>query len=159
MVSSQPSLDALYQQAWSANTSPKVKHFLWRCISNTLPVAGNMVKRYIAKDSSCSRCGGSEEYINHVLFQCPYARRIWADSPFHPPPFGIWSASLHTNLQWVLNLTKEFPEEIVDADLVPWLLWRIWKNMNEFIFIGKDYDILATIDKAKEDATKWKNRE
>lgn len=38
----QPSLDDIYQLAWRTNTSPKIHHFLWRCISNSIPIAGNM---------------------------------------------------------------------------------------------------------------------
>ncbi|XP_056859988.1 uncharacterized protein LOC130508476 [Raphanus sativus] len=130
----QPSLDGLYQQAWRVNASPKIRHFLWRCISNSIPVAANMVRRHIAKDMSCSRCECREEDINHVLFQCTYARLIWAHSTIHPPPHGIWSDSIYTNLHWVLNQKQEFPKEEVEDESVPYLLWRIWKNRNEFVF-------------------------
>ncbi|XP_048605758.1 uncharacterized protein LOC106359240 [Brassica napus] len=66
----QPSLDDLYQRVWKYNTSPKVCHFLWRCISNSLPAAANMRSRHISKDGSCSRCGMESETVNHILFQC-----------------------------------------------------------------------------------------
>ncbi|XP_048613516.1 uncharacterized protein LOC125587312 [Brassica napus] len=67
----QPSLDDLYQRVWKYNTSPKVRHFLWRCISNSLPTAANMRSKHISKDRSCSRCGMESETVNHILFQCP----------------------------------------------------------------------------------------
>ncbi|CAA7041651.1 unnamed protein product [Microthlaspi erraticum] len=48
-----------------SDASPKVQHFLWKCISNSLPVAGNLLSRHIAKEGSCVRCpnnkvGGSK---------------------------------------------------------------------------------------------------
>lgn len=54
---------------------------------------------------------------------------------------------------------KKFLKKKVEEALIPWFLWKIWKNMNEFAFKGKDYDAPATVYKAKEDKTKWKSRE
>lgn len=147
----QPSLDSLYQRAWKQNISPKVRHFLWRCISNALPAAANMKNRHIAKDGSCSRCGLESETVNYILFECPYARRVWAESPIHAPPEGKMSDSIYSNLHRVLSLQERYPQEEARADLVPWLLWRLWKNRNNFIFQGKDYSAPDTVKKAIED--------
>lgn len=67
----QPSLDCLYQAIWQVKTSPKIQHFLWKCLSNILPVAETMKKRHIAKEDECHRCSTGSESINHMLFQCP----------------------------------------------------------------------------------------
>lgn len=58
-----------------------------------------------------------------------------------------------------LKSEKEFLKKEVEERLVTWFLWRIWKNMNEFAFKGKDYDAPATVYKAKEDELEWKSRE
>lgn len=79
----QPSLDGIYQRVWQLETSPKVRHFLWRCLSNALPIADNMVHRHIAKDRRCNRCGAEAETVNHLLFQCPFARLVWAEANVH----------------------------------------------------------------------------
>ncbi|KAG2330884.1 hypothetical protein Bca52824_002064 [Brassica carinata] len=91
----QPSLDRLYQLAWKTHTSPKIHHFLWRCINNAVPVASNLARRRISKDTGCFRCGNDTETINHVLFQCPFARLVWAHSSIPAPP-GV--ASRHSTL-------------------------------------------------------------
>ena len=57
-----------------------------------------------------------------------------------------------------MNLKKEFPREDVEEGLVPWLLWRLWKNRNEFNFRGKDYDARTTVKKVWEDVMEWKSR-
>lgn len=154
----QPSFDGIYQQIWSTEISPKVKHFMWRSLSKSLPVAENMAHRHITKDRRCSRCGADSESTNHLLFQCPYARRLWAEANIHIPPPGHWSDSLYSNLHWVLNLKKEYPKEEMEGDLAPWLLWRIWKNRNDFIFRGRVYPFTATVEKAKEDGEEWRRR-
>ncbi|XP_018435800.2 uncharacterized protein LOC108808101 [Raphanus sativus] len=155
----QPSLDCIYQMVWRLETSPKIKHFLWRCLNNSLPVAENMTYRHIAKDKRCSRCDGEAESVNHLLFQCHYARRAWAVANIHIPPSGKWSDSLFDNLYWVLNLKQEYQKEEVDEGFVPVLLWRLWKNRNEFLFRGKDYDADSTVRKVWEDVEEWRNRE
>lgn len=147
------------KKIWNFETSPKVKHFLWRCLSNALPVAANMVHRHIAKDKSCSRCGAEAETVNHLLFTCPYARLIWAVANVHIPPPGSWSDSFYSNLHWVLNLKQEYPKEQVEEDLTPWIMWRLWKNRNELLFRSKEYTAQMYVEKARDDARVWKSRE
>ena len=154
----QPSLDHLFQLAWSTETSPKVHHFLWRCISNLLPVAGNLARRHIAKEAGCLRCGCDTENVNHVLFQCPFARLVWALSPILAPPEGIIMNSLYSNIYHVLNIKKEYPREDIQAEIVPWILWRLWKNRNELLFKGKEFEAGSLILKAREDLEEWQGR-
>lgn len=42
--------------------------------------------------------------------------------------------------------------------LVPWLLWRIWKNRNDLVLHGKEYGAMELVEKAKEDMDEWRNR-
>ncbi|KAG2328022.1 hypothetical protein Bca52824_010750 [Brassica carinata] len=95
----QPSLDELYQQIWKLQTSPKIRHFLWKCISDSLPAAANMRHRHIAKDGNCGRCNMDSETVNHILFTCPYARLIWAVSPIQAPPNGVIALVALENLE------------------------------------------------------------
>lgn len=147
----QPSLDGLYQQIWKLSTSPKIHHFIWRCVSDALPTAATMRKRHISKDGSCGRCAMDKETANHILFKCPYARLVWALSPICAPPNGEWPDSLCANLYRVMNHKQHPHPEFAKDDLVPWLLWRIWKNRNDYLFKGVDHSAPNTIDKALED--------
>lgn len=102
----QSSMDPLFQLAWDSDTSTKIHHFLWRYISNTIPVAGNMARRHIFKEAGCLRCGYDAKSVNHVLFQCPFARLVWALSPIPAPPDGLLMNSLYSNVYHVLNIWK-----------------------------------------------------
>ncbi|KAL0846170.1 hypothetical protein Bca101_019416 [Brassica carinata] len=154
----QPSLDRLYQLAWKTHTSPKIHHFLWRCINNAVPVASNLARRRISKDTGCFRCGNDTETINHVLFQCPFARLVWAHSSIPAPPGGIMNQSFYSNFFHALNVQNEYPNDELQVDIVPWLLWRLWKNRNEMLFKGKEYEAESLVRKAEEDAEEWKAR-
>lgn len=151
----QPSLDELNRQIWKMKTSPKVRHFLWKCISETLPAAANMHRRHIAKMVAVE---GFLWTVKHILFTCPYARLIWAVSPIQAPPNGVMSDSLYANIYRVKNQKHHTPDLKAYDDLVPWLLWRIWKNRNEYIFKGTDYSALSTVAKAMEDMEEWIGR-
>ena len=154
----QPSLDHLYQLAWNTNTSPKIHHFLWRCISNILPVAGNMARKHISKEAGCYRCGHEVETVNHMLFQCPLARLVWALTPIPAPPDGMMMQSLYSNIYHVLSVQKQYPNDDVQAGIVPWLMWRLWKNRNELIFQGKERAAEEIVRRAIEDAEEWRGR-
>lgn len=71
-----------------ADTSPKVQHFLWKCMSGCLPVGYNLTHKYLSKDSTCLRCQAGVETENHLLFECTYARLVWALSCIPIPPEG-----------------------------------------------------------------------
>ncbi|XP_013729557.1 uncharacterized protein LOC106433258 [Brassica napus] len=68
------------------------------------------------------------------------------------------SDSLYSNFYRVLNLNYEHAKEEAHDQLGPWLLWRIWKNRNEFLYKGKDYDAPSTVRKAREDMEEWRSR-
>lgn len=153
----QPSLDTLFQLIWKIKASPKIQHFLWTCLRSSLPVAGNLAYRHIAKEKECPRCPGLTETTNHLLFTCHYARLIWAISPIPAPPNGQWSDSVYSNLYRALHQCKEqsISEEV--ERIVPWLLWRLWKHRNKLIFEGVEYNVEDTLWKAQEDADEWAN--
>ncbi|CDY12357.1 BnaC08g08480D [Brassica napus] len=48
--------------------------------------------------------------------------------------------SLYSNVYHVLSVQKAYPRDDIQADIVLWLLWRLWKNRNEFLFKGKEYE-------------------
>ncbi|KAG2297824.1 hypothetical protein Bca52824_034296 [Brassica carinata] len=118
----QPSLDVLFQQIWKLNTSPKIHHFLWKSLSDSLPAAANMRTRHIARDGSCGRCSMDNETVNHILFTCPYARLVWAVSPIHAPPNGELSDSLYANLFRQSTSQMESPTSKLDKMQLRWSL-------------------------------------
>ena len=127
-------------------------------LSNCLSVAGNMAYRHLFREASCVRCPDSRETVNHLLFKCCFARLVWAISPIPAYPEGEWTDSLYANLFWVLNLEVEIPKLGKIGNLVPWLLWRLWKSRNELMFKGKEYDAPEVLRRAMEDFEEWSTR-
>lgn len=151
----QPSLNGLKKQIWSIPTEPKLRLFLWRASSDALPVAHLFAIRGMDRDNRCQLCGGDMESINHVLFTCSLARQVWALSLVPNPPLGFDELSFHSNLNYLIKMSKmaHFPVEIRRS--FPWILWRIWKNRNSFCFEGKFLSPLDSIAEIKDDAEFW----
>ncbi|KAL1188434.1 hypothetical protein V5N11_026817 [Cardamine amara subsp. amara] len=59
------------QGVWKLNTAPKLKHFLWRMITNVLATGTALRHQQILTDAACSQ---EEENIHHLVFLCPYAQ-------------------------------------------------------------------------------------
>lgn len=62
---------------WKLPILENMKHFLWLALHESLPTNSFLVKRHIFVDSSCNRCGATEETILHTIRDCPLARMVW----------------------------------------------------------------------------------
>lgn len=61
------------QKMWKTRLPPKLKHFLWRLLSHSLPTGSNLQRRHAIRDSQCRRCCQHEETEKHLfllLFLC-----------------------------------------------------------------------------------------
>lgn len=76
------------------------------------------------------------ESINHVLFSCPIARRVWA----------------YFDYLLTVASRKDVPEVI--SRIFPWV-WLLCKNKNAISFEGKVFTVEDTVNKIKEDARHW----
>ena len=86
--------------------APKIKIFMWKALSNALSVNDGLLPRGLKIDLRCQRCGMEGESINHVLFSCPAARHVWAQSNF---PFVV----LKTYLCMKISITSCSLKEVL----------------------------------------------
>lgn len=69
---------AIWKQLWSLNIPPKIRNFVWRACSNILPTKDNLMKRKIRVEPLCEFCNQQTESVFHILWECPFARNVWA---------------------------------------------------------------------------------
>ncbi|XP_056843138.1 uncharacterized protein LOC130495690 [Raphanus sativus] len=150
-----PSLNDLRSQVWKISTAPKIKKFLWKALSNALGVADECIARGMKVDPRCPKCGEEGESINHVLFTCPAARLVWANSGFPFLQRGFEHCSLYTNVSYLISKGKDQQVSKEIGRSFPWILWMLWKNKNAFIFEGKHNDADETVAKCLEDSKRW----
>lgn len=77
-VLAQPSVNIIKEKIWKIPTAPKIRIFLWKAISEALPVNDLIINRGMKMDGRCQGCGLVGESIHHILFQCDVARQVWA---------------------------------------------------------------------------------
>lgn len=70
-----------YSSVWDIKTSEKIKTFIWRSLYGGLRVGEQFAFQNIQVSLLCPRCDAIES-ITHLLFQCPYAAKVWDLAPF-----------------------------------------------------------------------------
>ncbi|XP_010518654.1 PREDICTED: uncharacterized protein LOC104793932 [Camelina sativa] len=103
-----PHITPLHAFVWTIKCPPKVRPFMWQAITGCVAVSSNLRKRGLGCDTQCVLCGAPEETINHVLFECPPTRQVWALSQF-PTRSGISLRSriLDPNPEAILRVAED----------------------------------------------------
>lgn len=70
----------IWSTIWSINTLLKIKHFLWKVASNSLPTGLNLHKRKILESLICSLCGAFDEGVEHCILLCSWIECTWFGS-------------------------------------------------------------------------------
>ena len=146
-----PTVDILKAFCWKVRCPPKIQHFLWQIISGCIAVMKNLQTRGIQGDICCARCGDPEESINHVFFECPPARQVWALSKIPSNPNIFPSSSFFANMDYLFWRVN--PK--MDDHQFAWILWYIWKGRNNKVFSNLDIDPTDTLKIAELESTLW----
>ena len=71
-----------YSSTWGKicklNVPPKVCTFLWKACSGCLPTWENLDKKQVRVEAIYELCCHHFEITSHVLWECPFARNVWA---------------------------------------------------------------------------------
>ena len=146
-----PTVDTLKTFCWEVRCPPKLKHFLWQLLSGCIAVMKNLQGRGIQGDICCTRCGDPEESINHVFFECPPARQVWALSKIPSNPDLFPTCSFFGNMDHLFwRITPK-----MDDHQFAWILWYIWKGRNNKVFSNLDMDPRETLRLAELESTLW----
>lgn len=150
-----PSLNELKVKVWKIPTAPKIKTFIWRAVSNAIPVGELLVKRGIKMDPVA--CGFQGESINHIIFQFSVARQVWALDNVPYPESGFDKVSHYCNFHMLMVMMKmkngNIPEKVRNA--IPWIVWHLWKFRNGVIFEARSKTTLEVVVKAMDEAEFW----
>lgn len=111
-----------WSSLWKLDIPPKVRVFWWRVLHNSLPSKSELKRRHVTAESYCETCGDPDETLYHVFFQCPLAKRFWAEVksllgvavPNLPP----WSWASE-----ILKVGKGPPNAMATVTCGAWALW------------------------------------
>lgn len=136
-------------------TLPKIKVFLWKSLSEALPTTDLLRSRGMKGVNRCQTFGEETESINHILFDCTFARLVWARSSIPHPKNGFSGVSIYTNMNYLFTLRNLNRLREEDKRVWPWILWNLWKKKNEMCFEGRCLTAVDLVRKAYEEAAEW----
>lgn len=88
VTESSKALNKIKEKIWKIATTPKIRLFLWRAMSDALAVA-DCLRKHLAVNPLCQLCYTAEETIAHVLFGCTLASQVWSATTLPLPNQGF----------------------------------------------------------------------
>ena len=122
-------------------TLPKIIHFLWLCLHNSVPVKGVLASGGISCSSLCPVCNKQEENIIHVLYDCEFAQIFWdiIQTPIGLRQFGVTNMSDWLKVNY---LSQELHQTSISwRILFPFAIWSLWKHRNKMCFKNAPSDL------------------
>lgn len=120
---------------------------------DAISVGDALLRRGIAVEGKCKRCGAHETSL-HLFLQCPFARKIWDLAPVMLPTNLTYANSVSDLLKEGIKMIN-LPPTGLSQPLFPWVLWNLWTSRNQFLFEDKKYSEEEVILKATKDAREW----
>ena len=71
----------IWKVLWKVLVKHKLKVFVWKCLSEGLPVNELIWRRTHKGDPYYKGCGGRMETVEHIFFECDRAKEIWKLAP------------------------------------------------------------------------------
>jgi hypothetical protein len=115
---------------WKLKLPLKVKVFIWYLIKGVVLTKDNLVKRRWKGSLKCCCCN-IDESIQHLFFDCTYARLVWRiiQVSFNiSPPLNIQ----HMFNGWVQGIDKKIMYKILIGACT--LRWAMWLSQNDVFF-------------------------
>lgn len=75
--SAQSAATGVWAGIWKIKVPGRIKHFLWKACTNSLPTKINLCKQKILNDSICQLCGNFLEDTKHALWDCEAVKGVW----------------------------------------------------------------------------------
>jgi hypothetical protein len=120
----------LRKYIWKIKVPLKIKIFMWFLYKKVILTKDNLAKLNWNGCKKCAFCDANES-INHLFFDCPFAKLIWRTIQFTfniPPPANV------TNMfgNWLNGVDKRSKEQIRTGICA--LMWAIWNCRNDIVF-------------------------
>ena len=108
-------------------------------------------------DNYFPRCGESKESVTHAIFECPPALQVWSLSATPTSPSIFLVRSVYANMDYLFWRKNIIIELELDRDLYPWIIWYIYKALNDKLFSAIERVPLELVRYAKSECQAWFN--
>ncbi|CAN1757951.1 Putative ribonuclease H protein At1g65750 [Linum perenne] len=128
-----------WKAIWNWKGPQRIRQFLWLAMHKKLLTNQERRRRHLTDNAGCTRCGGGEESVLHVLRDCPFASEVWNGLNLSNIDANWWLLELN---DWLLNLINNERNLLLGITC-----WHLWKARNEMIFEGADQPALSLVRK------------
>ncbi|KAL2904116.1 hypothetical protein RDABS01_002826 [Bienertia sinuspersici] len=126
---------------WKMEVIPKVKHFLWRLCTATLPLKTRLRARHLVEEASCPWCGQAEETMFHLFFECVKSRTLWVDCECG----AMRCADSSNTLCDIMKSWRKIEGKVKQRGV--YLMWALWADRNAKVFEGKTTPNTILVDR------------
>ena len=147
--------ESLWKKVWGTNVKHKLKHFIWKCLQNCIPVNDLVHRRTGKGDNICTSCGDGIETLEHLFFECDYAKKIWKLSPISWDGLIDLQACFWRWWEGLLEATQRANGK-EHIELTINILWQIWKARNKIIFDNAKVEEITVVRKAQQEWMEFK---
>ncbi|KAL3528848.1 hypothetical protein ACH5RR_008170 [Cinchona calisaya] len=137
----------IWKSIWSLKIKNKLKHFLWKCTQEILPINTTIFRRIGKGLPMCCGCGEEEEFVEHCLFLCRLTKEIWRHAPLQWDGLNHLAGNFNSWFGKLMEAIKR-KDSIEHITLTIKFLWQIWKNRSHRQFEGQHTNGFNVIQKA-----------
>lgn len=138
---------------WAANTSPKLKVFLWYICQGALSIEKNLEKCGMMSQSFCPRCK-MVKWSMHLFFHCPFAKQVCQHIPLQQSVHIADDLDIKSALVLFRKSTC-LPPTGIKINVLPWVCWSPWNASNKLIFEDKTNHPAEIATKGLVSAREW----
>ncbi|XP_048493028.1 uncharacterized protein LOC125493602 [Beta vulgaris subsp. vulgaris] len=132
--------------------SPKVRHFLWKLCTHTLPTRGVLFHRHLIDEAVCPWGCGEHESAYHAIFTSPRFEEVWMDS-------GCSRMRDNSDCDTMCDLVVKWKQLDLRIQVKgAFLMWCIWGERNNKVFNDKSTPnsvLLRRVDRLVEEYGKY----
>lgn len=114
---------SFWKKLWLLKIPGKVVNLLWRVCRGCLPTLAALASRHVNVDIGCHWCKSECETDSHALFECGFARTVWAMSRLQRQVQGLQNESAFDRLVHVFHsVTRD------QCAMVGMICWKLWNR-------------------------------
>lgn len=113
----------IYCRLLKLPTLPRIRHFLWKSISNVLSTREALRSAIVGEDDSCPICNLHPEFATHFIMNCTFSREVWFAT------LGWSSGTTGSLSEWIGSWFDSMQNgtikesEIVNRAIIAWIIW------------------------------------
>nr|POE61472.1 putative ribonuclease h protein [Quercus suber] len=115
---------SFWKGVWKLNIPGKIKHFLWKSCTNSLPTKNNLLKRIVISKNVCHLCSEHPEDVMHAMWRCSKVRQVWQRSFGWLDHNQVAEGSFPNLVRLIQTKPRMFPLFAVTA-------WVVWHHRNK----------------------------